>query len=414
MERESKFLEYKSGMTNTFLKTVCAYSNYGKGEIIFGVSDDGNITGISDTNNFCLDIENKINDSISPLPEYTIRINNDSTVSLIVFEGEFKPYLYKGKTYCRNDSATVECSRLETQRLILQGKNQTFEEQGASTQDLTFDKLNSALQNALELENAGLDILKTLDLYSGKKGYNNAAALLSDKNDYLLLDLAKFRDDIDEIQDRRRIEKVSILEAYEKAIDFFRQYYEYEKIEGSKRITVELLPEKAFREAIANALIHRTWDVNSAILVRMFNDKIEIISPGGLPPGLSESEYLEGRISSLRNPILANVFFRLNIIEMMGTGIRRIKAAYKSLSVSPGFSVTENSISVVLPVLDFQNLSEDEKKVLALLKKSAMTRNEIENILGMNKSKVIRLLNKLEEKSLIKRTGQSRDVKYMV
>ena len=79
--RETRILEFKETITNTFLKTVSAFSNYDGGEILFGVDDDGNIKGLSDVKQACLDIENKINDSISPQPNYTLEIqNNEQTI----------------------------------------------------------------------------------------------------------------------------------------------------------------------------------------------------------------------------------------------------------------------------------------------------------------------------------------------
>lgn len=415
MQRESKFLEFKAEMTNSFLKTVSAFSNFGNGKIVFGVADDGSVIGIENSKDFCLDLENKINDSVDPKPDFSITANNDKTVTLQVFEGDFKPYYYKGKTFRRSDTSTVECSRLETERLILEGRNLSYENLPSKNQQLAFYVLEDELKKNLQLENAGIDILKTLNLYSNQSGYNNAASLLADKNDFLSIDLAKFRDDsLDEIQDRLRIENKSILVAFNLADVFFTKYYQYEKIEGSKRTTVELLPRKAFREAVANALIHRTWDVNAAILVRMFKSRIEIVSPGGLVSGITIEDYLEGKISSLRNPIVANVFFRLGIIEMMGTGIKRIKNTYRDFPVKPDFDVTENTISVVLPVCDAteSNVSVEESKIIESLKNRILSRSEIEELTGMNKSKVIRELNKLVEKNLVKKTGGSRDVKY--
>ena len=76
------------------------------------------------------------------------------------------------------------------------------------------------------------------------------------------------------------------------------------KIDGTSRKIVTRIPENAFREAIANAIIHRFWDIDAFIMVSMFDDRIEIRSPGGLPSGMSESEYLDGQISMLRNPII--------------------------------------------------------------------------------------------------------------
>ena len=94
--RETRILEFKETITNTFLKTVSAFSNYDGGTIFFGVDDDGNVKGLPDVKQACLDIENKINDSISPQPNYTLEIqNNDQTIKLTVTSGLQKPYLYK-------------------------------------------------------------------------------------------------------------------------------------------------------------------------------------------------------------------------------------------------------------------------------------------------------------------------------
>ena len=96
--RETRILEFKETITNTFLKTVSAFSNYNGGTILFGVDDDGNVKGLSDVKQACLDIENKINDSVSPQPNYTLEIqNNDQTIKLTIKSGLQKPYLYKSK-----------------------------------------------------------------------------------------------------------------------------------------------------------------------------------------------------------------------------------------------------------------------------------------------------------------------------
>ena len=86
--RETRIVEFKETITNTFLKTVSAFSNYDGGTILFGVDDDGNIKGLPDVKQACLDIENKINDSITPQPDYTLEIqNNDQTIKLTVKSG---------------------------------------------------------------------------------------------------------------------------------------------------------------------------------------------------------------------------------------------------------------------------------------------------------------------------------------
>ena len=112
--RETRILEFKETITNTFLKTVSAFSNYDGGEILFGVDNDGNIKSLSDIKQACLDIENKINDSILPQQNYTLEIqNNDQTIKITIKSGLQKKYLYKSKAYKRNDTATIEVDSQE-------------------------------------------------------------------------------------------------------------------------------------------------------------------------------------------------------------------------------------------------------------------------------------------------------------
>ena len=211
--------------------------------------------------------------------------------------------------------------------------------------------------------------MKTLELYSDKAGFNNAAALLADENTFMGIDMIRFGAGIDEIMDRETFEKMSIISQLGESIRIFKKYYQYEKIDGAERRTIEKVPEKAFREAIANALVHRLWDVNASIRVSMFEDRIEISSPGGLPAGISEEEYLNGQVSILRNPIIGNVFFRLKYIEKFGTGIMRINHAYERALEKPSYRIFANSICVSLPVITLQDgLSEKEMLILRLLR----------------------------------------------
>lgn len=415
--RETRILEFKETVTNTFLKTVSAFSNYDGGEILFGVDDDGNIKGLSDVKQACLDIENKINDSISPQPNYTLGIqNNEKTIKLSVKSGLQKPYLYKSKAYKRNDTATIEVDTLEFSRLVLEGKNIRFEELPCKDQKLSFKILQSKLKENIQIETFNKDTLKTLNLYDDVNGFNNAAGLLADKNHFPGLDIVKFGEDISIIQKRITFENTSVLDIYEKALSVFRDYYQYEVIQGADRKRVEKIPEASFREAIANALIHRVWDVDSQIRVSMFDDRIEVVSPGGLPSGITEDEYLSGKLSVLRNRNLANVFYRLGFVEIFGTGITRIKQIYSEASVKPSFEVSENATQIVLPVYEENaNLTEDEKVVYKFLSKNIMkSMSEIAPYISFGKSKTTKLLKDMEQKGVITIEGKGKGTKYRI
>ncbi len=412
--RESRFLEFKETVTNTFLKTVSAFANYGAGEIMFGVADDGTVVGIANAEAACLDIEKRIIDSIDPIPDYTLAIHDKtSVITLKVQEGNHKPYLYKAKAYRRNDTATIAVDRLELARLILEGQNSSFEELPASDQNLSFQILKEKLIAELHIDSFSKDTLKTLELYQEGSGFNKAGELLADRNKYCGVDMVRFGEDINMILDRETVEHVSILKQFDQAMDMFRKYYEYEQIRGSVREKISLIPEEAFREAVANALVHRTWDIHSHVNIAMFQDKIQITSPGGLPGGVSEEEYLRGGISILRNPIIGNVFYRLHMIEKFGTGIRRINDTYRSSMIKPVFTTGENTIVIILPVVQEKNdLRPDEQKIFALLKNREMPSSAIVEATGFGRSKAVTILNKLVKEGYVMVSGTGRGTKY--
>lgn len=290
---------------------------------------------------------------------------------------------------------------------------ETFDVLESARQEFTFDYLEDELVRKMGITQLDENALISLELKSPQGAYNNAAALLADENQFLGIDIARFGENTNIILSRRMFEKQSVLAQLHGAMEVFDDYYTYEEIVGFERVQRESIPREAFREAIANALVHRCWDVNANINIRMFADRIEVISPGGLPDGTTEEAYLAGEIFVVRNPIVANVFFRLGHIERFGTGIPRIREAYETLDVSPRFFVRASSVTVVLPTEASMGLSTDERRVLGVLPKNVIrTRAEIEFSSGMSKGKALRVLGDLVEKGMVQKVGAGRSVGY--
>ena len=412
--RETATLEFKQQLSKSYLKTVSAYANYGTGKIIFGIADDGTPVGLADPQDTCLRIEHAINDSIDPVPRFELAIEGDTrTVTLTVHEGPDKPYLSSGRAYRRTDTSTVEVSRLEYGRLVLTGEHVSFDALVAKEQDLAFGHLEKELASKLGLKPLDQNSLISLELMTPSGEYCNAAALLADSNHFPGIDIARFGESINIINARHTFEHMSVLEQKPRTLDEFDTYNAADEIVRCERIAKTLVPREAFREAIANALVHRCWDVRANIKVGMFADRIEITSPGGLPAGITEELYLAGGPSVARNPILANVFFRLGHIERFGTGIPRILDEYAHETVSPSFALRDSSITVMLPVTVLENVTLDEEAILAVLAKgSALTRSQISEKTQLSKSKAIRTLNALVEKGLVTKVGEGRSVRY--
>ena len=413
--KENHAYEVKAQVNNTFLKTVSAFANYGGGTIQFGIADDGQIVGVSDPKAVCLDIENRINDSIRPVPPFQLFIDDRTQIiTLKVEDGLFKPYYYKAKAYKRNDTATIEVDRVELNRLILAGENRSFDALPARNQSLSFSVLENKMKALLSISELNQDILKTIGLVDANGQYNNAAALLADCNDFPGIDCARFGETIDIIRDRETFDRESVLKQYDDALELYRKYYQYDVIDGSVRKTVQQIPEKAYREALANALVHRTWDTRAQIRVSMYDDRVEIVSPGGLPEGMTQDEYLRGQVSLLRNPVIGNVFFRLHLIESFGTGVRRMNQAYNGSETKPIYSFSTNTITVTLPVVQtVEHMTPDERQLYQVLSTVGKSSSVIAARSGFSKNKTLQLLKALMRRGIVRKIGNGRGTKYI-
>ncbi|MEO1816409.1 MAG: RNA-binding domain-containing protein [Acetobacterium sp.] len=428
---ENKYVEFKSDYTKTLLKTVSAFVNYHDGIILIGIDDNRQLVGVKNANQMRLNLENTINDAIEPRPYYEIAVETHEGKEVIlirVYKGENTPYLYDKRAYKRLDTASVPVDRSAFEELILYGKNLTFEMMKSEDQELSFSVLNRQLKNRLNLSNITEDLLITLEL-KVKDQYNNAAALLSDNNPikYSTLQLIAYNGTgVTEIKDRQTLANQSILQHFDRGIDFYHKHInQAEFIKGAYRETRAGVPLVAYREALANLIVHRDYSKNAELRVEIFADRIEIISPGGLPIGINEEEYISGRISVPRNRIIADIFLRLHIIEKLATGIRRIKEYYQNYPVEPGLHIYENSISVMLPNVDQKNqgdllkikymdqLTFNEQKIVQLLEKNeVMTRREIEQALNLQKSQTNEILNQLKGYHLLIQVGSGRSTAY--
>ena len=289
-----------------------------------------------------------------------------------------------------------------------------YDQLACGESDLGFTYLEKKLQNVLKISALDNDILRSLGFYTKDMKYNNAAAIFADRNSFFGVDIVRFGETINEILDRETLSNNSLLEQYDKALEIYSKHYQYEVIDGVVRIKRELVPEAAFREALANALFHRDFDVNAHIRIAMFKHKIEISSPGGLPLGVTQDEYLNGTISVLKNPIIGNLFFRLGLIEALGTGIRRINEAYRGYDIKPNYQIFDNSITIELPTTTAAfEVTSDESEILNVLKAGAiLSSSEIAVRTSFSKSKVLRLIKDLTDKNYVSALGKGRSTKY--
>lgn len=432
--KETKTIEYKQEYSKTILKTVCAYANFHDGLIVVGIKDNGDVIGVDDIEELKLNIKNAINDSIIPNPYYELNIDTVNKKNLLVikvYKGDYTPYIYQGKSYLRRDTSTIPADVIAHQNLILAGRNIGYEDLVSPFQYLSFDHLEMMMKREYQISSLNEDILKTLGLIN-KDEYNNAAALLSDYNpiEHATIQLIAFNNKgVSGIKDRKKISSTSLLKQFELCMTFYEKHINKgEIIENTFRKTIEDVPLIAFREAVANLIVHRDYSLKVESRIEFFSDRIELVSPGGLPLGMLVEEYVDGILSKPRNKLITDIFLRVKLIERLATGVRRIKEQYINQSRKPIFRVTDNAVIVILPYIDEvrkHSLKEDdsinmmlsgnEKLIYEYIKVHPMVkRDEIQKFIGLGKTQTIEIINKLRSYGRIVKSGNGPSTGYKV
>jgi len=422
-DKESSILEFKEIVKSNFLKTVSAFANYRDGEILFGIADSGDVIGIDNIDQKKLDVENTINDNITPRPKFTLKtkiIDDKEIIILKVFKGKMPPYIYQNKAYQRADTATVPVDGTAFSQLILEGSNSSFDELEANVTGLKFLKLETELKNLLGISELTDDILRTMSLRTNGS-YTNAGMLLADENEYKFgIDIVRFGKTDNIFIERVEVKGVSLLFQYEKAMDIFDKWYSpYEEVVGFYRVSRVQIPREAFREALANALIHREYLLKANIRIAMREDGIEIISPGGLPTGITKNAYATGQYSQIRNEIIAETFSRLQLIEKYGTGVKRIIEAYQPFKQAPVFDVIDGqAIKVYLPKVTYLDSKEEfndyEYRILGYInEKIETTASEILADNGGDPEHLEQILTKFHHENKLIKNEQEPETTYV-
>ena len=180
--------------------------------------------------------------------------------------------------------------------------------------------------------------------------------------------------------------------------------------------------ESAVREALLNAIVHREYAFRASTLISLYEDRMEVVSVGGLVSGIVLEDIMMG-VSVCRNPQLANVFYHLKLIEAYGTGISKIMQAYQNAKRKPVFRATPNAFKVLLPNMNYEEneenrptdsqMPDEQQEVLKLAEKGPIVRSEVEKLLGVSASTATRFLRNLEREHLLTRLGKGKNTQYI-
>ena len=391
------------------------------------------MVGLDDPDGAALQISNMVRDAVKPdltmfLHYETLNEDGKQIVAIDVQRGTERPYYLARKSlrpegvFVRQGYSSVPASNTAIRRMIKETDGDHFEEMRSLEQNLTFE----AAKKEFSERNIrfGEAQMKTLGLMTHDGIYTNLGLLLSDQCVHTIKAAAFEGTTQNEFKDRREFSGSlfrQMNEVYD-YIDFHNQTHStFQKL---RRIDRRDYPETAVREALLNSLVHREYSFRASTLISLYADRIEFTSIGGLVSGVTLKDVMMG-ISVCRNVKLANVFYRLELIEAYGTGILKIMEAYSGTGKEPQIETSDNAFKITLPNLNAhadqddpdarQNGGSPEEAVIALAKKqNSFTRKDVEEELGISQSTCGRMLKQMAQRGQIIQEGKGRNTHYLL
>ncbi len=442
---EDQNTEFKQEYVDDLNKEVVAFANWDGGTIYIGVQKDGEILGLANPDETSQRIASSLKDSISPdimpfISTKTIDIEKRKIIEINIAQGTNKPYyirkngLKPSGVYVRKGTTKQPVSNEGIREMIRQTNGTSFEEERSLNQELTFVTFKHEMKiRNMKIEKAQM---KTLHLIGEDGLYTNLAYLLSDQCPSYVK-VALFQGSDKEIFRDREEFTGSILKQMEDAYAYLDNKNKTSAtFSGLLRIDQQDYPSEALREALLNSICHRDYGTSASNIINIYDDRTEFISQGGIVPGLTIDSLSLG-ISKPRNKYLAQLFFRMHLIESYGTGIGKIKRAYQECPKKPLFESAPGVFRVTLPnvfeakatqnkitnqsetIHEISNkqksLSEEKKCIVEYVQENGLiTRHEVEEMLEIGTTKAYRLLKELCEEGKLKAQGSGKNMKYIL
>ena len=442
--------EVEKKKVKNWLKTVSAFANTAGGILIFGISDDEEIIGLKEIEQDSEFISQKVKERISPFPEAVMELQNaakDKTLLLLhIPAGSNTPYFYVGdgvmEAYIRIGNESVIANPTELKRLAMKGRNITYDMLVSPYrfEDFSFSKLRERYKSWTGNSMAEKDF-DSFGIRDGNGQLTNAGALLADDSPIWWSrifctrwnGLDKSGGQVDALDSAEYSGSLIIL--LNEGMGFIKRNMKtiWKKLPDSRAEMPDYCDRSIF-EALVNALIHRDYMINgSEVHIDIFDDRLVIYSPGGMPDGTKIQERNIVTIpSTRRNPVLADIFSRIGYMERQGSGLGKICAAYESAAnyrpgLDPVFRSNRAEFTVELPNLNYNvtadealndalnealngklniTLNYSERKILELINSNPeIMQTEIIEKSGFSRPTVQRYIKILSEKGCIERVG---------
>lgn len=330
----------------SWLKSVSAFANGEGGTLIFGISDDDQVVGLDNAETDAEKISEEIKSKLDPVPAVNLEykeIDGRKLVLLHVYPGQETPYYYIGDkqrlAFVRIGNESVTADRIQLKSLVLKGSGRTYDSLPSNYKfgDMAFSKLRSVHYKRLQRSFDDSEFV-SWGIVDENGNLTNAGALLADESPVRQSRIFCTRwngldmtNGLGEAIDDVELEGC-VIGQLQDAVSFVRNnsHKKWWK-ESDHREELPDYPERAVTEVIANAIIHRDYmQMGSEVHIDMYDDRLEVYSPGGMMDGRLIQELNPLTVpSKRRNPLLADFFSRLGLMERRGSGMKKIIDAYK-------------------------------------------------------------------------------------
>jgi len=427
--KECETIEFKKSLSELkegLISLVAILNKHGSGELWFGVRNDGVTAGLDISAKTVRDVSQAISAHIEPkiFPHVTMEHRDDKECIKVVFTGKESPYFAYGRAYMRVADEDRQLSARELENLFLSknAERLRWDNKASSTVlgDLDKARIKRFIARAGLVWDTPINALEKLGLiHAGKLA--NAAPLFFARKAPMQLRCATFAaTNSATIIDRHDFDG-DILELIEEAQKYIiKNIHIGMRVKGLYREDVPEISVEAMREAIINAFCHRDYRDPDYVQIAVFKDRVEIRSPGGLFGGLTIAKIRKGNVSRRRNPLIADLFRRIRMVEAWGRGMPLIlktepNAKFRELSGvfiasfdRPSFlknSAKETIDKTIGKTID-KTLSTAEKTIMeAVAQNSRVTQKELAAKLNLSEIGIRYHTDKLKAKGILKRIG---------
>ena len=380
---EGPTVEFKRSLAKDVGRELCAFANAGGGTILIGVSDTGEIVGAADHNRLKSRVQSTARSAEPPIELEVESVGRD--LRIVVPPQKRKPYSFGGRFFMRIGANSQQMSNAEVEDLFYAVGRLHFDGKPCADFSIENDLDEEIWTRFCEPANVpeAMDrmvVLRNLSLLDGEDCMTHAGAwfLAHDIRRFtttahvscaLFMGTEKVR-----ILDRRDFHR-DIPTIVDDAVAWILTKINVEFIiKHVRREERPELPEEALREAVANAVAHRDYRSTANVQIYVFKDRIEIVSPGGLPEGMTEADL--GVKSMPRNPLLFGMLYRMGVVGNIGSGIKRIHELCREHGVAkPTIDASEHWVTVTFP----RPAGQVETKQIA---DAGADRNRISNAIG--------------------------------